>query len=285
MKCLLDADILSYEGAFAGEYVDEETGERVMRDLDRVIERLDMQIRNIQEACGADEPPLLFFTGDEKLLKHVNRSRKRNGEEPLQFTPNFRYEVAVSTPYKERKSEKPLHFDNVRAYLFGAYECRVCFGFEADDGMCFEQTQSNYSDTIICTRDKDLRQCPGWHYGWECGNQPEFGPFLVEGVGKIERTKQGIKGWGPKFFYSQMITGDTVDSIPGLKGAGPAAAIKALEDCETERQCYEAVRDLYQKKYGEEWLTMLKEQADLLWMIREVDEEGNPVFFRPPKED
>ena len=174
MRCLIDGDIAAYEGAFAGQYVDEETEEVCMRPADWVMERLDEQIKNIEEACGADEPSLLFFTGDEKLLKHVNRRRKRDGEEPLQFTPNFRFEVAVSTPYKERKSTKPLHFDNVRAYLLGAYECRVFFGMEADDGMCIEQTSAGDSDTVICTRDKDLRQCPGWHYGWECGNQPEF---------------------------------------------------------------------------------------------------------------
>ena len=255
-----------------------------MRPMEQVFERIDLQIRNIEEACGADEPSLLFFTGDKKLLKHVNQNRHRGGLEPLHFRPNFRYEAATSTPYKARDSEKPLHFDNVRAYLLGRYDCRVAFGMEADDAMCVEQSNAQ-EDTVICTRDKDLRQCPGWHYGWECGLQPEFGPMLVEGVGHIERVKSGIKGWGPKFFYSQLLTGDAVDSIPGLPRCGPAAAVKALADCETERQCYEAVRDLYQQKKGEEWLTYLQEQAQLLWMVRELDKEGNPVMYRPPMED
>jgi hypothetical protein len=47
----------------------------------------------------------------------------------------------------------------------------------------------------------------------------------------------------------------------------------------TEREMFECVAGLYEKKYGEDWRTEFREQADLLWMIRELDEEGCPVKY------
>jgi hypothetical protein len=44
---------------------------------------------------------------------------------------------------------------------------------------------------------------------------------------------------------------------------------------------FECVAGLYEKKYGEDWRVELKEQAALLWMIRELDETGEPVHYIP----
>ena len=53
----------------------------------------------------------------------------------------------------------------------------------------------------IATLDKDLDGVPGWHYVWK-GKR--------EGVFYVTETE------ADRFFYTQMLTGDATDNIPGL---------------------------------------------------------------------
>lgn len=284
MKCLIDADLLLWEAGFAGQVKDEETGELTMLSFENVQEVFDQKIREIEDACWANEPSVLYFTADEKLIKLLNKQRKRDGEDLLEFKPNFRLEVAKSQPYKERKSVRPLHYYNLRAYALQTYECVVANGMEADDRLAMDSDRRDLT-TILCSRDKDLRQVEGMNYSWECGAQPAWGPKHVKGVGSLTLSEKGkLSGDGLKFFYSQIITGDKVDTIPGLPRGGPVLAHKTLKDCETEREMYDAVAALYEAKMGEGWETYLREQVDLLWMVRELDEEGNPVPYKLKEE-
>jgi 5'-3' exonuclease len=79
--------------------------------------------------------------------------------------------------------------------------------------------------------------------------------------------------------------GDTVDNIGGIKGKGPAFAFKLLHDLETERQCYEHVAEVYIKAHGDNWKEKLLEQARLLHMVRELNEDGSPKMWLPPRKD
>ena len=283
MKCLIDGDILVYECAFAGEYVDEETGEKVAKPFDDVKEVFEQRLREIEDQCWANEPSHIFLTGDEHLLKMVNKERKRNGEEPLCYHPNFRIEVAKSVPYKNRKSTKPYHYHNLRAWIWATYSPTIAWGCEADDLLAVYQDTEEFT-TIICSRDKDLRQVPGMQFSWECGAQPAWGPLRVEEVGELALPKPNkLVGSGLKFFFSQVITGDRVDTIPGLPRGGPTLAFKTLGGLSTEKEMYDAVARLYEEKLGEGWETYLEEQINLLWMVREMDEEGLPVLYRPPE--
>jgi len=166
--------------------------------------------------------------------------------------------------------------------MLANYECVVSQGVEADDMICVElQRNGDQLSVICCSRDKDLRMGAGMHFGWECGRQPQFGPQRVDFIGEIRLSKDRkvIKGEGIKFFYSQLITGDNVDNIPGLRGGGPVLAFKQLADAGTEELLFERVAGLYETEYGEDWRREFQEQADLLWMIRELDEEGQPIKY------
>lgn len=283
MRCLLDADILTYEIANCGQFTDEVTGELVVREFDYVASLLDDKVREIEALCWATEPSVLYLTGDRKLTKSVNKKRKHEGKEPIEFVPNFRFEVAKQKEYKgTRKQDKPFHYNNIREYMLANYECVIAEGMEADDMICVElMCSGDKLDVICCSRDKDLRMVPGMHFGWECGKQPQFGPKRVDFIGEISLSKdrKSIKGTGIKFFYSQLITGDNVDNIPGLRGAGAVLAFESLADLGTEGALFECVAGLYEKKYGEEWRSELREQADLLWMIRELDAQGQPIKY------
>lgn len=282
MRCLIDSDILVYEIANCGQYLDE-AGQLVVREFDYVASLLDDKIREIEALCWATEPSVLYLTGDRKLIKSINKKRKHEGEKELEFKPNFRFETAKKKEYKgTRKQDKPFHYANIREYMLANYECVVSHGIEADDMICVElQRNGNKLDVICCSRDKDLRMVAGMHFGWECGKQPQFGPQRVDFIGEIRlsRDRKNIKGEGIKFFYSQLITGDNVDNIPGLRGGGAVLAFESLADLGTEELLFECVAGLYEKKYGEDWRAEMQEQCDLLWMIRELNEDGTPVKY------
>jgi 5'-3' exonuclease len=139
--------------------------------------------------------------------------------------------------------------------------------------------------TVICTRDKDLRQVPGLHYGWECGAQPEYRLRLVGDFGALQMENKKLVGTGLMFFYAQVLMGDAVDNIPGLPQFGPAKTFSVLQSCKTEWELYSAVKARYEEYYADIWEEELMEQAQLVWMVRELDSEGNLVMWEPPKEE
>lgn len=204
----------------------------------------------IVQESGASGPPLLFFTGSK----------------------NFRNYVAVTYPYKAERNVKPFHYKNVRAYLKSAYSWKEYDGLEADDliGIYMTQSPGTY---ICCTRDKDLRAIPGWHYGWEVGKQPAFGPELVDEIGRLELSsnRKKVIGTGAKFFHYQMLLGDSTDTIEGLPGYGVVKAFNTINSTSTLTEMEEAVAGAYKASYGLNWLDRMRETGRLLQMTRDVD--------------
>jgi len=268
----IDSDVLLYEIGSCGQYKDDD-GELVIRDFEFVANLLDEAVLGICEAVLSSQPPILYITTRPEFVERVNRRNKFLGEEPMEFKENFRNAIAVTKPYKgTRKSEKPHHFLGLFMYMYENYDVRLANGIEADDLMSIHQME-DLENSVICTRDKDLRITKGWHYGWACGKQPQFELQEVDDLGwlTINDGKKKVEGVGMKFFYSQMITGDTVDNIPGIAGKGYKAAYKALGDATSVDQCKDIVVGMYMEKYGERAREMFTEQAQLLWMLREMN--------------
>lgn len=291
---LIDADILLYELGFSSQSKNEQ-GLIEAASWDWVEDLINKKISLITEEAGATQP-LLFFTNTPRINKLLNKGRKREERPTKEYVPNFRDEVAKEKAYKAgRKADKPFHFYNILVYLLANYPTAIHEdGLEADDFMCITQYKSwQDGDTVICSRDKDVRQCPGLHYSWEVGNQAAIGPLFVEPLGFLELQqkldKNGKKkppklfGVGAKFFYAQMIMGDAVDNIGGVKNRGPVFADTLLKDTTSERECYELVAEKYVQAWGDSWKEKMREQANLLWMVRELDEEGKPILWTPPK--
>lgn len=266
---LLDSDILSYELGFAGQtYWDSVKKEQGQYDgspppWEVVEEMLNGRIDNICALVESDKPPIALFTGKN----------------------NFRNFIAKRFPYKDRVGNKPWHYYNIRAYLKGKFEWRLEEGLEADDLFSIMLTE-NPEEYVACSRDKDVRTCPGKHFGWELNRQPQFGPMLVDELGRIElaEDRKKVKGYGNKFFYAQCLTGDTVDSVKGLPRCGPVRAFELLNQAQTVDECFQAVLSEYGKKYEESALTELTEQARLLYMVRKF-EEGKALMWSPPQYD
>lgn len=279
MKPLIDGDILLHEIGWSGEFKDKESGEFVILSFDHVQKLLDDKIKLICDEVEATEEPTIYLTNNEWITNYWNKTSKFYGVPELTYQPVFRYDVAKTKPYKgNRTNPKPFHFYNITLYLLTEYDCVVSQkGYEADDVMCMDQTET----TIICSRDKDLRICPGWHYSWECGGQRSVGPVKTDELGWLEKVEKwdevkekhilkDIRGYGLKFFYYQMLVGDTADHIPGLPGWGKVGAYKLIDPLQSKEEVKEAVKSQYKNNEKiENAKEYFLEQANLLWMVQE----------------
>jgi hypothetical protein len=130
---------------------------------------------------------------------------------------NFREEVAVTVPYKgNRSGAKPKHYSLLREYLVDAWGFVVVEDEEADDVVVRRHYELG-EDSILVGIDKDGLQSPGHHYNWQ--KQELFS------VSKPEALKN---------FYRQILTGDRIDNIQGIKGIGPKKADKIIEYVDRE---------------------------------------------------
>ena len=259
MKALIDGDILLHEIGWSAQPIDPETKERFVMDWDRAASLLERSLNFMLE--DTKSTAFKFFLSDTRWWA------EQQGREHI---PNFRYERAKTKPYKgTRKSDKPFHFNNLFSHMVNTYGAEVeVGGLEADDAMAIYQTNSPEA-TVICSRDKDLRMIEGWHYSWPCGKQEAVGPHYTDLIGGLLK-KKGL-GYGVSFFYYQMIVGDAVDNIPGLKGKGEAFAVKLLQN--TPKR----VEDLHNAVFSEyskaNCVEQFYEMADLLWIKRNRDED------------
>ena len=192
--------------------------------------------------------------------------------------PNFREQIAPD--YKaNRTGNKPWHYKNLTVYMNSVHDAIVCDdGLEADDHMAIAHVRED--DTIICSRDKDLRQLPGWSYSWELGRQPRFGPEWIDRDGYLElaSNRKTLKGAGLAFFYGQCLVGDKADNIMGCPGVGPVAAYEALNGLMPDVQL-ERVKKFYRSVYPDNWEEKLTEQGRLLWLIRALDSDASPILW------
>ena len=167
---------------------------------------------------------------------------------------NFRYDIARTAPYKgNRTAPKPKHLQLIRDYLVSAWDFQVSVGQEADDSIAIEHTARN-NESIIASIDKDFLQLRGNHWNFVKKEMT----FVTE--------EEAIKN-----FYRQVLTGDRVDNIIGLKGIGPVKADKILQGCESGTEMYLACIEAYG---GAEERVI--ENCGLLWLRRTVGEIWQP---------
>lgn len=259
-----------HEIGWSSQFKDKDTKEEILFDFEMVEHLLNRKIQLICEDVGATKPPIIFLSDSEWYTRLDNKRRKFLGLDEREFVPPFRYDIAVSKPYKgTRKNPKPFHFYNIAVYLMGNYDVRVnTQGLEADDYICATQYEAlqKGEETIVCSRDKDLRICPGLHFSWECGKQEAIGPVETDELGFLEVNEGKVIGYGKAFFYYQMLVGDSADNIPGLPKWGHAKAVKALSDCKEEKDYNNVVKQAYKGSDLDNPKKYFLEQANLLWM-------------------
>lgn len=168
---------------------------------------------------------------------------------------NFRFDIAKSYPYKgNRTSPKPQWLNFIERYFITKYNAIVSIGEEADDMIAKECAANNYENVVVISTDKDFGQLP----------------VTIFNPTRFEISKNS--SWeATKYFYQQILTGDTVDNIKGIYGIGPAKAKKILAGCDSEIALYNAVVDAYEGSKDR-----VLENGRLLWLRRYDNQIWNP---------
>lgn len=167
---------------------------------------------------------------------------------------NYRHLFAKTAPYKgNRKGVKPVHYESIRSHLTSSWGFIIETEQEADDAIGISATELG-DRSLICTIDKDLDNIPGWHYNFMSKEK-----YYVSNEGALRN------------FYRQILTGDRIDNVQGLRGIGPVKADRLLGEPGQARDYYERVVKAYDGDTGR-----VDENARLLWIRTKKDEIWNP---------
>jgi hypothetical protein len=168
---------------------------------------------------------------------------------------NFRNEIAVTAPYKgNRKSAKPKHYQLLRDYMESAWSFTMIEDQEADDAIGIAAYEMEVGEYCICSIDKDLDMLRGDHYNFVKDERY----FITE--------EEGIKN-----FYKQLLMGDRVDNIIGIKGIGTVKAERLLKECKNENEMYLAILEAYDGN-----AERVLENGRLLWIRRQPNQLWTP---------
>lgn len=223
------------------------------------------------------------MSGATSAVVHVTSPGCSKGE---------RYLIATLQPYQGKRStgRRPKNHQYLMDWLLAfkngpdkPFRVKVWSSREADDGMaaCAYAARPD-QPVVIASKDKDMRMYPALHINWDSLEIVHVKPGDFEVVspttGKI---------FGSKWFWLQMLQGDSADHIPGLphwwttnakgdpvaKLMGEKTAEKLLASCKNNAQAFAEVYGLYQDYYmqgcgysAEEADDRFCEQAALLWM-------------------
>ena len=158
-----------------------------------------------------------------------------------------------STGRQEHRDNRGELYEEAKEYAKSI--CTVSHGNEADDDIIiawYNNKNKRNHVTTIATIDKDMKQVSGWHYHLVSSDLTYVTPDEAR-----------------RNFFTQLLTGDTVDNIPGLHGVGP---VKAKRIVNSSNDCYQAVIDAYKSYHIGNWKDEINLQGALIWLQRGVDQ-------------
>ena len=223
---------------------------KALIDADSLVYAIGFSSQDIEE-------PLAKWRMDETVSTILTDLGTKTYTGWLTGKKNFRNDIAVTVPYKgQRVAPKPEHYAALRDHLVKKWKFEITEGIEADDAVAIATYAVPEDETIMVHIDKDLNQLRGWHYNYRKKEK-----YHIEEL-------EGLRN-----FYTQILTGDRIDNIIGIKGIGPVKAKRILEKCTTENEMYLACLEAYDR--NEE---RVLENGQLLWLQREVNQ-----LWTPPK--
>lgn len=235
MLALIDADNVAFACAASAEDA----------DLSHAIARTQSMLEGILMDTGAEQAEL-WLSGKN----------------------NFRYKIYPEYKGNRLDAWRPRWEKDVKAWMRDSeWQANTTDGIEADDMLGIRQLELSSllsSNSIICHLDKDINQIPGAHYNWELNR-----------LGKCIREKRKYfvtLEEGNRFFWYQLLVGDTTDNIKGASGVGPKKAETLLESLRPDKW-YQAIENLFScpeeldlnaqcvyihRKHNDSWRNLLK---------------------------
>jgi len=263
----IDGDILPYRVGFATQrtiYVLDLEGEHTCSPF--LITRSKRQVTKyvkenpgvlVHEYFYVEEPIQAINTLKLMIQSIVKGSGCHRFKVVVSGPTNYREEIATIQKYKGNRdgSEKPVHWQMLRDWLETMPYTIVTDNEEADDVLSRAMMAGHVGASI----DKDLNNTPGTHYNFVKGEIYEVSDEQAS-----------------RNFYTQCLTGDTADHIPGIRGIGPAKAAKLLTGKNDVASMERTVLEEYAKHYDDP-VAALTEVGQLLWMRRKENEMWKPV--------
>lgn len=239
--------------------------------------RLMNAIQNFKEMAGA-----------EHVVLHLTATGSHKG---------YRSVVSTIKPYQENRSgsQRPKNWaalrDYMESYSGSMFRQKIWGTREADDGIAYHLRyilETTGAPAVVAMKDKDSQMFTGCiHLDWDTYELTDVprGTFEMENsVGRL---------FGSKWFWLQMLMGDTADNIPGVQqirgvtkmvACGPARAKDRLIVAVDDEDCCHKVAAAYVQFYGnEKWADAFAENATLLWMRDDKDAEVDAfrVIIKP----
>lgn len=253
-----------------------------------------IQLDDMQHNCSVAVEKIRRMAAAQFVHLHLTPGTSTKGDRPA---------LAIQREYQANRQGKPkpdkLHI--MRDWMARNFTSTSNQFAEADDSMAAAQYAAIKAGSghlsVICSKDKDLNMVAGLHLDWdtgritkpenELGHEDTFGSIWLE-----EKSAKKIKGIGTKFFWSQLLTGDTADNIQGLpllfhadlskpKKVGPVLANGFLIGVKSDKEAFNKIKAAYEK-YGQElgfthwktgeavsWQNVFISEMQLLWMRRE----------------
>jgi len=249
-ELVLDADCIAFRAAVVHQDTDKDSGQINRHKVSWVYNTIDSLMQGIFNSVPAD-----YFTA------YVGGSN------------NFRYQVAPEVePYKCKRHEKPVHLKAAVDYMVRKYGAIKAEGQEADDCCAIHVTQSIIAGRNPCLiyEDKDLNMVIGWKWLFHKDRRRRHFTYV--------NPAQGLK-----WFYMQLLSGDSTDDIIGIKRVALKTAGKKLANASTNEELWATTWSIYRdhKDYAEfsddDLLQLLTQRGRLLWM-----RTCNGEMWQPP---
>ena len=172
---------------------------------------------------------------------------------------NFRKELTRNHPlvpeYKAGRPPKPAWFWKAAEYLISRWHFVLVDEIESDDAICIcnkrfkKPTVVGHKEILLhpvmSTHDKDYMQVVGTHFDFVTHVWREVDP-----IGKVWVDDKGkIRGYGVRFFWSQMITGDSTDNVIGIRNARKKLVVETLMSTDSFDELEALVQQWYIDKY------------------------------------
>lgn len=164
----------------------------------------------------------------------------------LSNTPYFRHIIYPEYKAQRSKYKSPLKWlKTLKAYLKENYNTYTMKDVEADDLCAYEiyRLRGLKEKVVLCSPDKDLlKSIPGSHFNYKYNMDKGD---VVKGTWEHTMPEDALK-----FFWTQMLEGDTADNIKGVDGIGKVGAKKIVDDVKYKNEYPGAILNIYIQKYG-----------------------------------
>lgn len=217
----------------------------------------------------------MFLTGCSKCRIYITPSNCAKCNR--YFYPT----VKVYQDQRQKRQELPLKaplkqhlLNNPDEYAAQGINVGASDWFEADDLMIIHAHELG-ANGIVCSGDKDLRLTPGPWWDNERGKldiiPDRYGHLYWDGDAP---SNARCKGRGTKFFWAQMLMGDSADNVKGItlfdgKLCGAAKAYELLKSIDNETDAANFVCQAYARNNQN-----VLAEAEMLWLRRTEDDSA-----------